>query len=76
MKQQKEIEQADLEGLEKCPFCDCKYGIEADKAQDKLFGCENICKGYGVVSYRECKRLDHLPKSCKEKVLDGLGTCH
>jgi TRIAD3 protein (E3 ubiquitin-protein ligase RNF216) len=56
VKQQKEIEEADLEGLEECPFCDYKCVIEADKTQEKLFRCGNIDGGCGAVSCRECKR--------------------
>lgn len=75
LKQKKEIEDADLEGLEECPFCDYKCVIEVDKTQEKLFRCGNFDGGCGAISCRECKRLDHLPKSCKEmdheKVLNG-----
>ncbi|KAF8626780.1 hypothetical protein AX15_004689 [Amanita polypyramis BW_CC] len=66
LKQQKEIEEANLEGLEECPFCDYKCVIEVDKTQEKLFRCGNIDGGCGAVSCRKCKRPDHLPKSCKE----------
>jgi TRIAD3 protein (E3 ubiquitin-protein ligase RNF216) len=79
LKQRKEIEAAGLEGLEECPFCEYKVVIE--NAEEKLFreatspnfsagfdvyftGCEGEdCK---VVSCRACKKVDHLPKSCKE----------
>ncbi|KAH7929949.1 hypothetical protein BV22DRAFT_1028918 [Leucogyrophana mollusca] len=62
VKQRKEIEAAGLENLEECPFCEYKCVIENE--MEKLFRCENTeC---GAVSCRECKKLDHLPKSCKE----------
>ncbi|KAK2467968.1 hypothetical protein APHAL10511_000263 [Amanita phalloides] len=66
LKQQKEIEEADLEGLEECPFCDYKCVMDVDMTQEKLFRCGNYDGGCGAISCRECKRLDHLPKSCKE----------
>ncbi|KAJ7172366.1 hypothetical protein C8R46DRAFT_992489 [Mycena filopes] len=71
VKQAKEVEAAQLEGLEECPFCEYKCVIENE--QEKLFACRN--EECGAVSCRQCKELDHLPKSCKEmaedKKLDG-----
>ncbi|KAJ3908568.1 hypothetical protein F5879DRAFT_316503 [Lentinula edodes] len=72
VKQRKEIEMAGLEGLEECPFCEYKCVIE--NPNEKLFRCgnEETC---GAITCRQCKKTDHLPKSCKEmeedKVLDG-----
>ncbi|KAF7363529.1 hypothetical protein MSAN_01009400 [Mycena sanguinolenta] len=62
VKQTKEVEAAGIEGLEECPFCEYKMVIE--NAQEKLFNCGN--DDCGAVSCRQCKRMDHLPKSCKE----------
>ncbi|KAJ6623544.1 hypothetical protein B0H10DRAFT_1786528 [Mycena sp. CBHHK59/15] len=76
VKQTKEVEAAGLEGLEECPFCEYKCVIENE--QEKLFTCRNEEGGCAVVSCRQCKKLDHLPKSCKEmeedKHLDGRHT--
>ncbi|KAK7043632.1 hypothetical protein VNI00_008243 [Paramarasmius palmivorus] len=72
VKQRKEIEMAGIEGLEECPFCDYKCVIE--NQDEKLFRCgnEDSC---GAITCRQCKKPDHLPKSCKEmeedRVLDG-----
>ncbi|KAF8816831.1 hypothetical protein BYT27DRAFT_6378460 [Phlegmacium glaucopus] len=75
LEQQKQIMQAGLEGLEECPFCEWKCVLEVSSEEDKLFRCGNDDGGCGVVSCRGCKKLDHLPKSCKEveedKHLDG-----
>lgn len=62
VRQRKDIEAAGLENLEECPFCDYKCVIENE--MEKLFRCENV--DCGAVSCRECKKPDHLPKSCKE----------
>ncbi|EGO04090.1 hypothetical protein SERLA73DRAFT_175842 [Serpula lacrymans var. lacrymans S7.3] len=62
VKQRKEIEAAGLENLEECPFCE--YKVVIDNEQERLFHCDNA--DCGAVSCRECKKLDHLPKSCKE----------
>ncbi|KAG1729566.1 hypothetical protein EDB19DRAFT_115472 [Suillus lakei] len=59
--QRKDIEAAGLENLEECPFCDYKCVLENE--MEKLFRCENV--DCGAVSCRECKKPDHLPKSCK-----------
>ncbi|KAG8970228.1 hypothetical protein FRC03_010418 [Tulasnella sp. 419] len=62
IKAEKALDGVEIEGLEECPFCDFKVIIEND--QEKLFRCENeVC---GQVSCRQCKKPDHLPKSCKE----------
>ncbi|PFH45453.1 hypothetical protein AMATHDRAFT_9204 [Amanita thiersii Skay4041] len=75
LKQQKEIQEADLEGLEECPFCDWKCVIDVDVTVEKLFRCGNLDGGCGAVTCRQCKRPDHLPKRCQEvdeeKVLNG-----
>ncbi|KDR78857.1 hypothetical protein GALMADRAFT_224109 [Galerina marginata CBS 339.88] len=75
VKQQKEIQAAGLEGLEECPFCEWKCVLEVSNEEEKLFRCGNEDGGCGVVSCRSCKKMDHLPKSCKEaeddKMLDG-----
>ncbi|EIW57041.1 uncharacterized protein TRAVEDRAFT_73305 [Trametes versicolor FP-101664 SS1] len=62
VKQRKEIEAAGLENLEECPFCDYKVVIENE--QERLFRCEN--EACGAVTCRQCKKPDHLPKSCQE----------
>ncbi|KAJ8487522.1 hypothetical protein ONZ45_g14302 [Pleurotus djamor] len=62
VKQRKEIEAAGLEGLEECPFCE--YKVVIDNPDEKLFRCER--EECGAVSCRACKKLDHLPKTCKE----------
>ncbi|RDB23527.1 hypothetical protein Hypma_009216 [Hypsizygus marmoreus] len=72
VKQRKEVEAANLEGLEECPFCE--WGCVIENEQEKLFRCGNV-DDCGAISCRSCKKLDHLPKSCKEmeedKHLDG-----
>ncbi|KIJ28579.1 hypothetical protein M422DRAFT_105303, partial [Sphaerobolus stellatus SS14] len=68
IKQRKEIEAAGLEGLEECPFCEYKVVIE--NPDEKLFRCERE-EDCGKVSCRKCKKLDHLPKSCKEAEEDN-----
>ncbi|KAF5391466.1 hypothetical protein D9757_002039 [Collybiopsis confluens] len=72
VKQRKEIEMAGLDGLEECPFCDFKCVIE--NPDEKLLRCGND-EACGAVTCRRCKKMDHLPKSCKEmeedKALDG-----
>ena len=54
VKQRKEIEQAGLDGLEECPFCD--YKVVIDNPDEKLFRCGNV-EDCGAVSCRNCKKL-------------------
>ncbi|KAI8992736.1 hypothetical protein BD414DRAFT_482028 [Trametes punicea] len=62
VKQRKDIEAAGLENLEECPFCDYKVVIENE--QERLFRCEN--EACGAITCRQCKKPDHLPRSCQE----------
>ncbi|KAL0579960.1 hypothetical protein V5O48_002044 [Marasmius crinis-equi] len=72
VKQRKEIELAGLEGLEECPHCEYKCVIE--NPDEKLFRCGNF-DSCGAITCRQCKKPDHLPKSCREveddRRLDG-----
>lgn len=36
-----EVEKADFEGLEKCPFCEFATIMEHDPEVDKVFKCQN-----------------------------------
>jgi hypothetical protein len=52
-RQRKDIQSADLKGLEECPFCD--YSVIIESAVEKLLRCGNkeVC---GIVSCRACKK--------------------
>jgi len=73
IRQRRDIELAELEGLEECPFCDYKVVLDVDFETDKVLTCQN--EACLKVSCRKCKKEDHLPKSCEEmeedKMLDG-----
>jgi len=56
VKQSKEIEDAGLEGLEDCPFCDWRMVIDVPKEEDKLFRCGNEDGGCGIISCRLCRK--------------------
>lgn len=63
LQQEDEIQQAGLEGLESCPFCDFK-AICGSVEEDREFQCQNpSCE---KVSCRLCNAESHLPKTCKE----------
>ncbi|KAE8140637.1 hypothetical protein BDV38DRAFT_240056 [Aspergillus pseudotamarii] len=74
LQQQDEVEQAGLEGLESCPFCDFK-GICPPVEEDREFRCCNpSCE---TVSCRLCKGKSHIPKTCDETRTDrGLPARH
>ncbi|KAF8300413.1 hypothetical protein DL93DRAFT_2122285 [Clavulina sp. PMI_390] len=73
IKAEKSLEQAGIDGLESCPFC--PYSVVIENEEEKLFRCEN--EDCMAVSCRKCKKLDHLPKSCKEMEEDrGLDARH
>ncbi|CCM00543.1 uncharacterized protein FIBRA_02577 [Fibroporia radiculosa] len=62
VKQRKEIEAAGIDNLEECPFCEYKCVIENE--HEKLFRCEN--QECLAITCRQCKKPDHLPRSCQE----------
>ncbi|KAH8993255.1 hypothetical protein EDB86DRAFT_2929485 [Lactarius hatsudake] len=64
IRQRRDIEQAGIEGLEECPFCDFRVVMDVDFDQDKLLRCQN--EDCEKVSCRKCKKENHLPKSCEE----------
>ncbi|KAG6837047.1 hypothetical protein H0H93_015618 [Arthromyces matolae] len=63
VKQRQEVEAAGLANWEECPFCE--WGCVIENEQEKLFRCGNV-EACGALSCRNCKKLDHLPRSCKE----------
>lgn len=63
-KQDFEINQAHLTGLEKCPFCNYACIMEQDVEHNSEFHCAN--PECGKVSCRLCHKLSHLPLSCAD----------
>jgi hypothetical protein len=57
----KELEDAAIEGLETCPSC--PWAVVIENPDEKLFRCMN--ESCGKVSCRQCKKVEHLPKSCE-----------
>ncbi|KAL4919560.1 hypothetical protein BDW62DRAFT_199879 [Aspergillus aurantiobrunneus] len=74
LQQEDEIRNADLEGLEDCPFCSFK-AVLPPVEDDREFRCENVsCR---VVSCRLCKEKSHIPLTCEENKKDkGLFERH
>ena len=63
VQQQAELRDANLPGLETCPFCDFA-AICPPVNEDKEFRCEHPdCK---LTSCRLCRNKSHLPKTCEE----------
>ncbi|ORX36468.1 hypothetical protein BD324DRAFT_651707 [Kockovaella imperatae] len=62
LKQAAELAQASIDGLESCPGCD--YAAIIENPQEKLFKCEN--EACMQISCRQCKRPDHIPRTCEE----------
>nr|XP_019012339.1 uncharacterized protein I206_03186 [Kwoniella pini CBS 10737]OCF51120.1 hypothetical protein I206_03186 [Kwoniella pini CBS 10737] len=66
LKQAKDLEQAEIEGLESCPSC--PYAAVIDNPHEKLFRCMN--EDCGQVTCRGCRRQEHIPRSCAEVEAD------
>ncbi|GAA6031635.1 hypothetical protein JCM8097_006559 [Rhodosporidiobolus ruineniae] len=62
IKQEKDLHAAEIEGLEQCPFC--PFACIIENPDERLFVCQR--DGCKVTSCRQCKKKDHLPKTCKE----------
>ena len=54
IRQRRDIELAELEGLEECPFCDYKVVMDVDFQTDKVLRCQN--EECGKVSCRRCQK--------------------
>ena len=54
IQQRRDIELAEIEGLEECPFCDFKAVIDVDFETDKVLRCQN--EECGKFSCRKCKK--------------------
>lgn len=64
LEQQASIREAEIEGLESCPFCNYA-AVMPPLAENKEFTCANPeCE---KVSCRVCKAETHIPKSCEEQ---------
>ncbi|TEB21385.1 hypothetical protein FA13DRAFT_132246 [Coprinellus micaceus] len=62
LKQQKELKEAALEGLEVCPFCDWGCVLEASKEEYPIFLCGNWeC---AKSSCRLCRKETHAQRTC------------
>jgi NAD-dependent DNA ligase len=72
VKQNKDIEAAELENLEECPFCE--YKVVIDNENEKLFRCEN--EDCGAVTCRGCKKLVsvHCCAVAKAMLIPRLGS--
>ena len=64
-----EVERADIEGLERCPFCEFATIMETTPEENKILSCENVeC---GKETCRLCKELSHIPLRCEEVEKDA-----
>ncbi|KAJ9125181.1 hypothetical protein QFC22_000135 [Naganishia vaughanmartiniae] len=60
--QRKELEEAGIEGLESCPYCN--FALIIENQEERLFACQS--DDCGTVSCRKCRKHEHLPKTCEE----------
>ncbi|KAG0152379.1 hypothetical protein CROQUDRAFT_35413 [Cronartium quercuum f. sp. fusiforme G11] len=60
------IEQANIEGLEKCPFC--VWAVIIENEAERVFKCGN--QQCLKESCRKCKKPSHIPKTCEEVKLE------
>lgn len=66
IRQAADLEAAQIDGLESCPFC--PFAMVIENVHERLFTCFNPeCR---KVTCRQCKRLDHLPRRCDEMSAD------
>jgi TRIAD3 protein (E3 ubiquitin-protein ligase RNF216) len=64
-----EIDKAKIIGFEKCPFC--PFGIIfPENNNDELFICQR--EGCKIISCRHCKKVNHAPILCDDKVEDAV----
>ncbi|KAJ3501364.1 hypothetical protein NMY22_g18954 [Coprinellus aureogranulatus] len=61
-----DLEAANLDSFEECPFCNWGCIIEIPVDSEPLFWCGDGENGCGVVSCRKCKKKGHSPRPCEE----------
>lgn len=59
-----EVEKAEIDGLERCPFCEFATIMETTPEEDKVFRCRD--PECGKESCRLCNELSHIPQRCDE----------
>ena len=59
-----ELEKADIDGLEQCPFCNFANIMDTTPEENKVFVCQN--PDCGKESCRLCKEISHIPLRCEE----------
>ncbi len=64
-----EIEKAEIDGLEQCPFCPFATIIDTRPEEDKVFRCQN--PDCSKDSCRLCKEPSHIPLRCEEVEKDA-----
>lgn len=70
IRQRRDIELAELEGLEECPFCDYKVVVDVDFATDKVLRCQN--EECLKVSCRKCKNEVGIFPEFRRETLTGI----
>jgi TRIAD3 protein (E3 ubiquitin-protein ligase RNF216) len=71
IQQRRDIELAELEGLEECPFCDYKVVMDVDFQINKVLTCQNEeCR---KVSCRKCKKEVGI---CTKFIVARSGIAH
>ncbi|KAF6751283.1 hypothetical protein DFP72DRAFT_816799 [Ephemerocybe angulata] len=68
--QQKELKEANLEGLEECPFCDFACVMEIPLRVMPTLSCGNV-EHCGVQSCRICRLKAHPGRTCEDTQGDG-----
>ncbi|KAF6745580.1 hypothetical protein DFP72DRAFT_759470, partial [Ephemerocybe angulata] len=63
LRQQKDVKEANIEGLEECPFCDFACIVDVPLHEASTFACQNEQR-CGVVSCRICRAKDHPGRTC------------
>jgi E3 ubiquitin-protein ligase RNF216 len=71
IRQRRDIELAELEGLEECPFCDYKVVMDVDFQTDKVLRCQN--EECLKVSCRNCKKE---VSTCTKFIIAPSGIAH
>ncbi len=64
-----EVEQAELEGLERCPFCEFATIMDTTPEENKVLQCQN--PDCGKESCRLCREISHIPFRCEEVEKDA-----
>lgn len=72
--QRQELEAAEIDGLEHCPFCDYACIMTTPREESPWFVCAKSEDCCGITSCQFCRKKEHPMRTCDQVISDGLAS--